>query len=98
MDIIGLIEFVQGNWVFASIIFGAGAMWYQGAMWFKKVNYKLEKVGDQHGEQNEKLDLLTAVLRPPLSTPDTFCEKDGLGSVTSVRNSYALMLCFFLND
>ena len=59
MDIIGLIEFVQGNWVFASIIFGAGAMWYQGAMWFKKVNYKLEQVGDQHGAQNEKLDSLS---------------------------------------
>ena len=59
MDIIGLIEFIQGNWVFAGTIFGAGAMWYQGAMWFKKVNYKLEQVGDQHNAQNEKLDSLT---------------------------------------
>ena len=59
MDIIGLIEYVQSNWAFAATIFGAGAMWYQGAMWFKKVNYKLEKVGDQHSEQNDKLDILT---------------------------------------
>ena len=59
MDIIGFIEFVQGNWIYASTIFGAGAMWYQGAMWFKKVNYKLEQVGDQHNAQNEKLDSLT---------------------------------------
>ena len=59
MDIIGLIEYIQSNWAFAATIFGAGAMWYQGAMWFKKVNYKLEQVGDQHSEQNDKLDILT---------------------------------------
>lgn len=59
MDIIGLIEYVQSNWGFAATIFGAGAMWYQGAMWFKKVNYKLEQVGDQHNSQNDKLDSLT---------------------------------------
>ena len=59
MDIIGLIEYVQSNWAFAATIFGAGAMWYQGAMWFKKVNHKLEVVGGQHKSQDDKLDSLT---------------------------------------
>jgi septal ring factor EnvC (AmiA/AmiB activator) len=58
MDIIGLIEFVSEHWGYAATIFGAGAMWYQGAMWFKKVNYKLEQVGAQHKSQDDKLDAL----------------------------------------
>jgi hypothetical protein len=58
MDIIELLKTIKEDWALLVFVFGLGAAWFQGKMWFEKTNKILESVGAQHTVQNNSLDLI----------------------------------------
>jgi peptidoglycan hydrolase CwlO-like protein len=58
MDILALLQTIQKDWVILVFVFGLGAAWWQGKIWFKRVNDTLDRVGTDHSEQNSSLEKL----------------------------------------
>ena len=55
MDILELLKTIKEDWALLVFVFGLGAAWYQGKMWFTGLNKTLDQVGIQHDEQNQSL-------------------------------------------
>jgi hypothetical protein len=58
VDIIELLNLIKRDWALLAIVFTLGGGWMQGQAWFKKINDTLEKVGKEHKEQSEMLELI----------------------------------------
>lgn len=58
LDFMNVIATVIKDWWLLIFFFTAGGIWWQLKTWFNRVNKTMDAVGQQHDQQNIKLDLL----------------------------------------
>lgn len=65
MDILEIVKTIKEDWAILVFVFGLGAAWFQGKMWFKGVNDTLDTVrksatdnGSNLASLNQKMDHL----------------------------------------
>ena len=65
MDLLEIIKTIKEDWAILVFVFGLGAAWFQGKMWFKGVNDTLDSVkqsavdnGNNLAALNQKMDHL----------------------------------------
>jgi hypothetical protein len=55
VNIIELLQTIESNWPLLAVVFGLGGAWWQGAVWFKRVNTSLDYANSQHRIQHSML-------------------------------------------
>lgn len=55
MEAYKLLDTIIREWSLLVAVFGLGAAWWQGRMWFHRVNTNMEQVAVQHAQQDELL-------------------------------------------
>lgn len=65
MDLLEIVKTIKEDWAILVFVFGLGAAWFQGKMWFKGVNDILDSVkqsatsnGENLASLNQKMDHL----------------------------------------
>lgn len=58
MEIVAIMQTIQEDWAILAFFFSLGAAWWQGKIWFKKVNDTLDQVGKDHSEQALSIEKL----------------------------------------
>lgn len=58
MDLIEIIKTIKEDWAILVFVFGLGAAWFQGKMWFKGVNGTLGSVKQSASENGNNLAML----------------------------------------
>ena len=59
MDILSILKTVGEHWALFVGVFGLGAAWWQGKMWFKNLNNKIEVCIEQHELSAATMDQLS---------------------------------------
>jgi hypothetical protein len=55
MNILELLQTVENNWPLLVFVFTLGGAWWQGAVWFRRVNISLDRANRQHAIQHTML-------------------------------------------
>ena len=55
MNIVEFIRALEDNWQIVVFAFTLGGIWWQGTVWFRRVNTALEEANSHHNDQNEVL-------------------------------------------
>jgi hypothetical protein len=55
MRILELITAIEDNWPLLVFVFALGGAWWQGTVWFRRVNNALDEANIQHLSQNSLL-------------------------------------------
>jgi hypothetical protein len=55
MNILELLETIESNWPLLAVVFALGGAWWQGAVWFKRVNSALDYANAQHDKHSALL-------------------------------------------
>lgn len=55
MDILELLQTIENNWPLLVFVFALGGAWYQGTVWFRRVNQALDLANEQHNLQHSVL-------------------------------------------
>lgn len=58
MDLLEIIKTIKEDWAILVFVFGLGAAWFQGKMWFKGVNDTLGSVKQSANDNGNNLALL----------------------------------------
>ena len=58
MDLLEIIKTIKEDWAILVFVFGLGAAWFQGKMWFKGVNDTLGSVKKSSGDNGNNLAML----------------------------------------
>lgn len=49
MNIVELLTAIEENWALLVFVFALGGAWWQGTVWFRRVNTALDYANEQHG-------------------------------------------------
>jgi hypothetical protein len=55
MNILEIIRTIEDNWPLLVFVFALGGAWWQGTVWFRRVNNALDEANTQHLSQNSLL-------------------------------------------
>ncbi len=58
MDILEIVKTIKEDWAILVFVFGLGAAWFQGKMWFKGVNDTLDTVRKSATDNGSNLAML----------------------------------------
>lgn len=58
MDILEIVKTIKEDWAILVFVFGLGAAWFQGKMWFKGVNDTLDSVRKSATDNGTNLSML----------------------------------------
>lgn len=56
MEVYNLIDTVIKEWSLLVAVFGLGAAWWQGKLWFQNVNRSMARVAQEHAKQDQILN------------------------------------------
>lgn len=55
VNILELLQTIEGNWPLLVFVFALGGAWWQGTVWFRRVNNSLDLANQQHQIQHSML-------------------------------------------
>jgi hypothetical protein len=56
MDVLEILKTIKDDWALLVFVFGLGAAWWQGKMWFSNVNRNIAQSNQQHSELSAGLN------------------------------------------